>query len=86
MDDFPKITEEQQKLLQEDYEHVHRVFFQNEDGKRLLEKWIKEYVMTPTVIPGNSLEAHGIREGSASFVRAIMEKIDIVNNHQPSGE
>jgi hypothetical protein len=75
------LSEIDKLALVEYHNQIHRVFKQNQEGVKLLDKWFDDYVMSPTVVPGNSLEAHGIREGTASFVRHIMKTIEMVENN-----
>lgn len=60
---------------------IHELFKQNPKGVDLLDIWRRQFVMAPIVIPGNSPEAHGIREGSAKFVRNIIETIELVEHN-----
>lgn len=76
---------EKQKII--DYQTLIGLVFNTEEGKRLLTKWIDQHIYTPTVVPGNPIEAHGIAEGKASFVRHIVKVLDLItNNYYQPGE
>ena len=67
-------------------ELVTRVF-SSEDGEKLLEKWTKDILFSPIVVAGQSVEAHGIREGKAELVRTIHGIKELVNsNYHLTGE
>jgi len=64
-----------------DYHALVNRVFTTEDGKQLLDVWVKDHVFSPTIIPGQPLEYHGIREGKAAFVRDICEVLDLITNN-----
>lgn len=70
--------EEKQKII--DYHTMIHETFRTDSGKKLLHKWTEDYVFQATVIPGQPLEAHGINEGKASFVRHILKTIVMVDD------
>lgn len=70
---------ERQKVI--DYQTLIGLVFNTDEGKRLLDRWTQQHVFTPTVVPGNPIEAHGIAEGKASFVRHIHKVLDLINNN-----
>ena len=69
----------EQKIL--DYHDLVNRVFGNEDGERLLAIWIEENIFKPTVIAGDPIEANGIREGKAEFVRTIFGIIELIKNN-----
>ena len=79
--DGAKLTPEQQQAMIDYNTMLHQTFEQNEFGKKLLKMWTEQHIMNPTVIPGEPLEAHGIREGKAQMVRNIIKTIELVNNN-----
>ena len=81
-----ELTHEQRQDMLDFNSRIHRVFEQNPEGKKLLELWTDQYVMNPTVIPGQPLEAHGINEGKASLVRGIIKTIKLVEANYNQGE
>jgi hypothetical protein len=86
LDDSPEAYEEHKKQQQAyqqdalDYNNAITRLFSSDDGKKVMELWLKRHVFSPTVIAGNSREENGIREGKASFVRDIFDTVDLVNN------
>lgn len=46
-------------------------------GKKLLDKWIQDFIMKPIANPRDDSITIGIREGQARFVRLIMQQIEI---------
>lgn len=71
--------ENRQRMM--DYDALINRVFSTEDGKKLLEKWVKAYIFEPTVIPGRPIESHGIREGQKMFVRLILGAIEKIENN-----
>lgn len=59
---------------------TYRRVFESEDGKRLLQLWIAQTIMTPTVHPTATQFEVGIREGRADFVRGIMRQVDLARD------
>jgi len=51
---------------------IHRVFIQNEDGKKLLEYWVNEFVLSPSIQPQFTQFEAGLTEGGKNFVRRIL--------------
>lgn len=80
-DEVQRETEAFKQSIQDYQALLNRVFSQSEDGKRLLARWVKDHVFTPTVVAGQPLEMHGIKEGKATFVRDIVETIEMINNN-----
>ena len=76
-----EFTPEEIKEITDRHSRIHRVFAQSEEGKKLLEEWADEYLMNPIVVPGMPVEAHGINEGKASFVRHIIKTIKLVESN-----
>jgi hypothetical protein len=94
LDDSPKAIayREQQEQLQRktilDYHAKLNQVFSTAEGQELLAIWTKDHIMRPTVVAGQPMEAHGIREGKATFVRDILETLDQIKNnyYQNKGE
>lgn len=82
-----KQDELQRKTILDYHAKLNQVF-STPEGVELLAIWTKDHIMRPTVIAGQPVEAHGIREGKATFVRDILETLDQIKNnyYQNKGE
>ena len=58
---------------------IHKIFYQNEDGARLLEIWKESLIMTPVVVEGDGIDRAGIREGMNRVIRGIILTIKRIN-------
>lgn len=88
-DTFDTDINENGKQLILDYQsRLHKLFSQDEDGKKLLSEWFDYYLMNPIIVPGDSPEENGIREGKAQIVRHIFKVIALIdrNYDQPTQE
>jgi hypothetical protein len=87
LDDSPEAQrwrETQEQNFQQatlDYHALVNRVFSTEDGERLLTQWMKEQITRPIVISGQPLESHGIREGRASFVRDILQILELIKTN-----
>lgn len=94
LDDSPEATayrEQQDAKTRKsilDYHAKLNQVFSTQEGQELLAIWTKDHIMRPTVVAGQPMEAHGIREGKATFVRDILETLDQIkhNYYQSKGE
>jgi len=94
LDDSPEAQrwrdQQEQKARKDvlDYHAKLNQVFSTENGQDLLKIWMRDHIMRPTVIAGQPLESHGIREGKATFVRDILEILDQIKNnyYQKTGE
>jgi len=55
----------------------HRVLASNEDGKKLMEWLINNYVNQPIAIPGNDSSYAYYAEGSRSVIRDLQSRIQM---------
>ena len=69
-----------------DYNKLIARVFSTEDGEKLSTIWLERYIMQPTVIAGNPIEAHGIKEGQAGFVRMIFKTVEAVKTNYGRGD
>jgi len=49
-DNYEDITEDGKQLIIDHQSLIHRVFSQNDDGKKLLELWFDAYLMSSCIL------------------------------------
>lgn len=61
---------------------AYHACFSTESGQWVLEDLVNKFLTKPTVRPGESAEANGVREGRADLVRQILIQIEYAKNPQ----
>jgi len=51
---------------------IYRVFVENPDGAKLLEFWVNEFVLSPSIQPNYTQFEAGLIEGGKNFVRKLI--------------
>ena len=58
----------------------HAAFVQNPAGKKILDKWVMRYCMTPLSATDASLYQCGKAEGKRAMVKEILDHISMIDN------
>jgi hypothetical protein len=78
IDEGLRQQENYNKLQDKNAVLLHKVFKQSEDGAELLNKWTKDLLMIPTILPESSQFGAGLTEGGKMFIRNIIVQIESV--------
>ena len=54
--------------------------FESEDGKAVLEHWVRSTLLSPVVTDTGDAKADGIREGQARLVRGILKQMQFARD------
>ena len=65
----------QAKLLKEAENSLYALVFNNEAGKKLLDKWTEQYVYVWIAHPNDTQISIGLKQGQANFVMDIINRL-----------
>lgn len=85
LDEGVKQRELFSRLVEKKAIKVHKVFAQTTEGKELLQEWIEDLIMIPSVTPDSTQFEAGINEGAKQFVRHIINQCQKLDD-QLSGD
>jgi hypothetical protein len=95
MDYDPRDSDAQNKVIEKQYKigiqkreaenSLYALVFNNEAGKRLLGKWVEEYVHTWIAQPNATQIGVGIKQGQANFVMDIKTRLKQIEKGVENG-
>lgn len=70
-------------ITQEDYlKLINYIFAETEEGKKLLNIWIDQFMFRKTALEGDDLLTIGLRQGEQGFVLSIHNLIKQIKNEK----
>lgn len=72
-------------LEREEKNSLYALVFNNEAGKRLLDKWIEEHVHTDIIRPMDNRNQSVLRQGQANFVMDIKNRLKQIEKGVENG-